>query len=225
MRDIKRYLALAQGKEIFYAPDELYGNKPESYDLPFDYITVLSKGERQVSLLNIRQVAPLRMNLNFSVIIEDKKLYSSGNITISIEDDRIIWNVLDSSGEINEDPVAEGLATLVNEGLARLNYFVNTMHDKKFIQGTRKYSYKVAKKKYETRNITYITNKKYISDVKGFRDIEWTHCFSVCGHWRKVSGIGKNRVGEYCIDGFTWVKPCKKNKHLVEIEKLRVIKP
>lgn len=36
-------------------------------------------------------------------------------------------------------------------------------------------------------------------------EIDYKHRFLVRGHWRKISGIGKNREGSYCIDGYTWV--------------------
>ena len=35
--------------------------------------------------------------------------------------------------------------------------------------------------------------------------IEWSHRFAVRGHWRSISGIGKDRAGAYCMKGFTWV--------------------
>lgn len=40
--------------------------------------------------------------------------------------------------------------------------------------------------------------------------IDWKHSWSVVGHWRAVERIGKNRHGEYCEIGRTWVNPCLK---------------
>lgn len=35
--------------------------------------------------------------------------------------------------------------------------------------------------------------------------IDWSHRWLVRGHWRRHPGLGKDRNGDYCIDGFTWV--------------------
>ncbi len=55
----------------------------------------------------------------------------------------------------------------------------------------------------------------------------WTPFYSwrVRGHWRKIeeNSLGKNRSGEYCIKGLTWVVDCVKGKGDL-IEKVRVIK-
>lgn len=37
------------------------------------------------------------------------------------------------------------------------------------------------------------------------REIDWSHRWAVRGHWRRHEGLGKNRAGEYCVEGFTWV--------------------
>lgn len=52
------------------------------------------------------------------------------------------------------------------------------------------------KRLYET-NVSYVGSKKVI----------WSHRWMVRGHWVKLPGrIGKDRTGEYCVDGFTWRK-------------------
>ncbi len=37
------------------------------------------------------------------------------------------------------------------------------------------------------------------------RHIDWTHRWTVRGHWRQHEGLGKNRAGDYCVEGHTWV--------------------
>lgn len=37
------------------------------------------------------------------------------------------------------------------------------------------------------------------------REIDWTHRWAVRGHWRRHEGLGKNRAGEYSVEGFTWI--------------------
>lgn len=43
-------------------------------------------------------------------------------------------------------------------------------------------------------------------------DIEWSHRWTVRGHWRKVAGIGKDREGKYTQSAFTWVLPHEKGR-------------
>jgi hypothetical protein len=40
--------------------------------------------------------------------------------------------------------------------------------------------------------------------------IDWTHRWQVRGHWRRVTGIGKNRAGEYVVSGYTYVSEYEK---------------
>jgi hypothetical protein len=49
--------------------------------------------------------------------------------------------------------------------------------------------------------------------------IDWSHRWEVRGHWRKVSGIGKDSTGEYCVNGFTWVKDQERGKQGVPVTK------
>lgn len=52
--------------------------------------------------------------------------------------------------------------------------------------------------------------------------IDWSHKWQVRGHWRKVSGIGKDRDGEYGISGYTWITPCVKGRGEL-VRKIRLI--
>lgn len=52
--------------------------------------------------------------------------------------------------------------------------------------------------------------------------LNWTHRWEVCGHWRKITGVGKNRSGEYCISGFTWVTPHERGDGPL-IKKTRIV--
>jgi hypothetical protein len=42
------------------------------------------------------------------------------------------------------------------------------------------------------------------------KGIEWSHRWSVRGHWRTVPGLGKNREGQYSVTGHTWVSEHEK---------------
>lgn len=58
------------------------------------------------------------------------------------------------------------------------------------------------------------------------RKVEWSHCWEVMGHWRKVQGIGKDRFGQYNVEGMTWVVPHEKGpKHERKILKTRLVSP
>ncbi len=59
------------------------------------------------------------------------------------------------------------------------------------------------------REVVFVTPKK-LRDQRA-RDlnviVDWSHRWEVRGHWRKISGIGKNRNGHYGVNGLTWVTP------------------
>lgn len=44
--------------------------------------------------------------------------------------------------------------------------------------------------------------------------VNWSHAFWVMGHWREISGIGKDREGNYSMVDKTWVIPHVKNAEL-----------
>jgi len=59
----------------------------------------------------------------------------------------------------------------------------------------------------------------------GTRNVTWSHAFWVMGHWRTISGIGKNRDGEYRVSGKTWVEAFVKNSELGDpVKKIRLVR-
>lgn len=57
--------------------------------------------------------------------------------------------------------------------------------------------------------------------------IDWTHRWTVRGHWRKIEGaLGKCRDGCYCTQGFTWVEDHTRGpEHLPLVaDKVRLVK-
>jgi hypothetical protein len=63
-----------------------------------------------------------------------------------------------------------------------------------------------------------------VSESLGLRNIDWTHRFEVRGHWRSNKGLGKDRNGEYNVEGFTWVVPHVKGSiDLPLIKKSRIV--
>jgi hypothetical protein len=51
------------------------------------------------------------------------------------------------------------------------------------------------------------------------QNIEWSHRWEVMGHWRKITGIGKDDQGRYHVNGFTWVLPHTKGPEEKELVK------
>ena len=58
------------------------------------------------------------------------------------------------------------------------------------------------------KRIIHVTPKKQSLKLKSYksRSIEWTHSWTVRGHWRTIDGVGKNREGSGDVLGHTWVK-------------------
>lgn len=55
--------------------------------------------------------------------------------------------------------------------------------------------------------------------------INWSHRWSVRGHWRVISGLGKNREGQYCVFGHTWITEHEKGPEDAPlITKTRLVK-
>ena len=82
------------------------------------------------------------------------------------------------------------------------------------INKTEYYSFKDKNKttiKITNRPIYYILDKKDYEKknyhIKPIGKLEYSHAFKVRGHWRRIDekSIGKDRNGNYKIEGFTWV--------------------
>lgn len=82
------------------------------------------------------------------------------------------------------------------------------------------------KKQTRITKVIYVRSKNSSGEVvhKG-RAVQWSHAFWVMGHWRDISGIGKDRDGNYNVKGKTWVVPHVKNAELGDpVNKIRVAK-
>ena len=81
------------------------------------------------------------------------------------------------------------------------------------------------------RPIYYVLGDKNENTEHKFRNIrtigelEYSHCFSVRGHWRRVNEgtLGKDRNGNYNVKGYTWVTEYVKGEGELS-KRLRVIK-
>lgn len=81
---------------------------------------------------------------------------------------------------------------------------------------------------HEVRRIVRVATKKSapnLRPISGAGEIDWSHRWEVMGHWRKVDTIGKDRGGDYCVEGFTWVKEhIRGPEEMPLVKKPRVVK-
>lgn len=81
------------------------------------------------------------------------------------------------------------------------------------------------KKTVTFRKVVHVRPRKStISDSLNSRQIDWTHRWAVRGHWRKTHGYGKDRDGNYCVEGMTWVSEYEKGpEDAPMVKKTRII--
>ena len=59
--------------------------------------------------------------------------------------------------------------------------------------------------------------------VAGYQFTRWIEAWRVRGHWRKYEGgIGKDRNGERCVEGYTWVSAYEKGEGILAEKKYKV---
>ena len=84
---------------------------------------------------------------------------------------------------------------------------------------------------YKPKGVIYVTQKsgkKYRSKIlaQGSKNINWDHAWTVRRHWRKLKNsesLGKNRLGERCEKGYTFIGSYNKGEG-TEIQKIRRVK-
>jgi hypothetical protein len=109
------------------------------------------------------------------------------------------------------------------------NTLCKRLHDKDIRLGSVKCKDKFKNNRRSSsyiKEVVCVTGERYTNKNTKLvgKNIQWSHSWKSCGHWRKVKGIGKNRKGDYCLEGRTWVRPCVKgNKVLEPIQKTRVV--
>lgn len=75
------------------------------------------------------------------------------------------------------------------------------------------------------REVIHVTDKKILTPRGPYGGpISHTHRWEVGGHWRTISGVGKDRQGSYGMNGATWVIPHVKGPECKPlIKKQRVV--
>lgn len=81
---------------------------------------------------------------------------------------------------------------------------------------------------FKIKKIIYVVPKKEreIFVPREAKEIDWSHRWLVRGHWRRTDSIGKDRDGNYCVRGFTWVTEHEKGPEEAPLvaDKVRVVK-
>lgn len=148
-------------------------------------------------------------NTRIEIPVEEMQFFSLDSHTVAT----LASIIEEKDGGMGRGPKVTGLANdfkeinaLVNSSIEYLLKRLNTekcgtesvRHSVKIGTGKNKYHHRI-------RRIVYVTPKKNQSLATGTRDIDWTHRWFTRGHWRDVHGLGKDREGNYCISGKTWV--------------------
>lgn len=107
-------------------------------------------------------------------------------------------------------PTGKALARYLSEMLNKINSGSYSLGH----VGFSKLKNKTTGHKTEVNKIIYVVPKKEKQNYRGPNNqkIDWSHKWEVRGHWRKTTTIGKDREGNYVINGFTWVKQHEKGK-------------
>lgn len=92
-----------------------------------------------------------------------------------------------------------------------------TLNNKKNKTGSVKTNTRIKLDAYSGKTIKRLvvisdSNQKSLTSIKLGTEVDWSHAWEVRGHWRSVKGLGRNRCGDYCIEGYTWVSPHVKGK-------------
>lgn len=200
------------------APDLEVG---ELLDCPFKTFSIEMLGDVPLSEARPDDIMQSRV---FCIVVHE---YTSSK-TNSTE--YVVYNLIEMRSPTSDEvlrTVAVSFYTmpLVKAYLAKLNSGeVGTEHVRERVKiGTGK-----AKKTVTIRKIVHVKSKgkKYFSEYAGHREVDWTHRWFVRGHWRKFEGLGKDREGNYCVTGRTWVNAHEKGpEHAPLISKTRIVDP
>lgn len=204
----------SQSVDLLAGPEK-FENEP--IDLPFKtcffemlYGPVTSiienKKELPVAGIWIKETAPWE----YSVLAFLSNESDSGRYTTAV---------------IDQENIKPRFLNIVKKLLERMNREeVGFSNPRKFIKVKPKNKPKVT---HRISKVVYVVPKNQINDVSVFagKEINWTHQWTVRGHWRKLPGrIGKDRDGNPIAD-FSWVTNHVKGPSGAPlIKKVRVVK-
>ncbi len=118
-----------------------------------------------------------------------------------------------AEGKIVEEFIARLEKEEIGVAVARASVKIGTGNEKRHIR---------------VKRVTYVTQKRSLQNpfVVVGQTIDWSHRWTCRGHWRSLpDGLGKDREGMYCVQGWTWVIDHEKgNPNAPLINKVRVVR-
>lgn len=136
--------------------------------------------------------------------VNGKAAMSSGLETFYYGDETI-RNMIKSTHEVIDQVILD---------LCSRKYVYVENNEKIDVKFRDKATRKLNRVKYTPKMIIYISDKKTFKnehpELSGRVISKPQHAFECMGHWRKLHNpdhLGKNREGEYLVEGFTWVIP------------------
>lgn len=195
--------------------EELY---PE-IDPPFEVMSIEMLGDRPITSIHEDDKkdgifeASVYCILNFEIQDHGKLYYGQFLLTKTNNE----WLVFSTNAMRQVVKTMLDRISVESDGLERIRAKVKI--------GTGK-----SKKHHRISKIIHIMPKSRrarIEDATVTREIDFSHRFVRRGHWRDLPGrLGKNRAGDYCVSGKTWVNDSKpigpEDKPL--IKKTRLVK-
>lgn len=125
-----------------------------------------------------------------------------------------VYTLYDNDDLYDKSPVLKDLAYICKNTVALILNKLNQTTVAGLVKNNERIKLKIRGEKHhhKIKEIIYIMPKKdRQASIPGIGQVNWTHRWRVRGHWRKLeAGIGKNRGGEYCIHGFTWITEFEK---------------
>ena len=130
--------------------------------------------------------------------------------------------IVDPSGEGKEE--IKKTASMVSSLVKIFLYYVNNSewYAEKTVLGKRNKKQRQGLEPSKVKTVIHIKNEKRPPQPYMGGKIDYLHTFSVRGHWRKCSKIGKDRRGVYRVPHKTWVSSHNKGSGEF-INKMRVI--
>jgi hypothetical protein len=195
-----------------------------SLDLPFDTCFFEAPGDESL------------MGLTF-----DGEHYSFNGILITDADPKKVMiifrkcmgpdSIMVSSYESFQYTANQDGQMIVNCVMQWLKRLIDSFHANELLEGSTTDEIRMKSKgsviNRPVGKIIYLATRKALkSNKKSLSHIKFSHRFLRRGHWRILGDnkIGKNRKGDYCERGRTWVNNCEVGgKDLPLIRKTRVI--
>lgn len=192
---------------------------PDSYLVKFHYST------HEVTILSaLIETKNNKVNMLFDLIFKHGVTHNEYRNCVMIDKD-----VATSSN--NDDDLSA-----LNYSVVSVANLLFKLKDKTYLYAKHPLKQKLKIKNYQNKTKAHIKfndvvlikhQKTQSSPQINALNLNWqySHRWRVMGHWRNIEGIGKNRQGEYCVEGKTWVLDHIRGPEGLDIiEKKRVYK-